>query len=154
MRPQRERDLRRGIAITLTSVSIRGMAAGMTRLIPIGVQDFRKLRERGFHYVDKTAILHQLITGSSEAIFLSRPRRFGKSLLCSTFDAILSGRRELFGPIAGQPALAIDSLDWDWKKRPVIRLQLSGMASSMICVRSSALWARLIASASKKILGS
>jgi hypothetical protein len=95
------------------------------RLLPIGIQDFTDIRERGFVYVDKTARVHQLITGSGKPFFLSRPRRFGKSLLCSTLGAIFEGRRELFGEIAGRPALAIDSLEWEWKKHPVIRLDLN-----------------------------
>ena len=66
-----------------------------------------------------------MISESGGAVFLSRPRRFGKSLLCSTIGAIFEGRRELFGEIAGRPALAIDSLDWEWKKHPVIKLDLN-----------------------------
>ena len=65
--------------------------------------------------MDKTPVIHRLITGSGKAFFLSRPRRFGKSLLCSTLEALFEGRRELFGEIAGQPGLAIDSLDWERK---------------------------------------
>ncbi|MDR2578979.1 MAG: ATP-binding protein [Chitinispirillales bacterium] len=97
----------------------------MKRLLPIGIQDFSKIRERGFVYVDKTTRIHELITGSGEPFFLSRPRRFGKSLLCSTLGAIFEGRRELFGEMAGRPALAINSLDWEWKKHPVIRIDLN-----------------------------
>jgi len=101
------------------------MAANTERILPIGIQDFPKIRERGFVYVDKTARVYDLLTGSGKAFFLSRPRRFGKSLLCSTFGAIFEGRRELFGEIAGRPALAIDGLDWEWKAHPVIRIDLS-----------------------------
>ncbi|GHU03363.1 ATPase AAA [Spirochaetia bacterium] len=97
----------------------------MKRRLPIGIQDFPKIREGGFSYVDKTERIHDLISGSGGCFFLSRPRRFGKSLLCSTLGAIFEGRRELFGEIAGQTSLAIDSLDWDWKRRPVIRLDLN-----------------------------
>jgi hypothetical protein len=93
--------------------------------LPIGIQDFPDIRERGFVYVDKTARAYELITGSGKAFFLSRPRRFGKSLLCSTLGAIFEGRRELFGEIAGRPALAIDTLDWEWKAHPVIRIDLN-----------------------------
>ena len=95
------------------------------RRLPIGIQDFAKIREGGFSYVDKTAQIHQLISCSGGAFFLSRPRRFGKSLLCSTLGAIFEGRRELFGEIAGCPPLAINSLDWEWKKHPVIRIDLN-----------------------------
>ncbi|MCL2688454.1 MAG: ATP-binding protein [Chitinispirillia bacterium] len=97
----------------------------MKRLLPIGKQDFVGIREDGFCYVDKTARIHQLITGSGRAVFLSRPRRFGKSLLCSTLKAIFEGKRPLFGEIAGRPALAINSLDWGWEKYPVIRIDLN-----------------------------
>jgi hypothetical protein len=95
-------------------------------LLPIGIQDFPKIREAGYCYVDKTERIHQLVAGPASTYFLSRPRRFGKSLLCSTLGAIFENRRELFGEIAGRPALAINSLDWEWKKYPVIRLDLSG----------------------------
>jgi hypothetical protein len=94
------------------------------RILPVGIQDFADIRTRGFVYVDKTARAYDLITGSGKAFFLSRPRRFGKSLLCSTLGAIFEGRRELFGEIAGRPALAINGFDWEWKKHPVIYLDL------------------------------
>ncbi|MCL2879174.1 MAG: ATP-binding protein [Treponema sp.] len=97
----------------------------MKRRLPIGIQDFISIREDGFIYVDKTAEIHQLISGSGRAFFLSRPRRFGKSLLCSTLEAIFEGRRDLFGEMAGRPALAINSLEWEWKKHPIIRLDLN-----------------------------
>jgi len=97
----------------------------MKRRLPIGIQDFTKIREEGFCYIDKTACIHRLISGSGQAFFLSRPRRFGKSLLCSTLDAVFEGRRGLFKEIAGYPALAVDSLEWEWKKHPVIRLDLN-----------------------------
>jgi hypothetical protein len=97
----------------------------MKRRLPIGIQDFAGIREDGYCYVDKTERIYELISGSGKAYFLSRPRRFGKSLLCSTLGAIFQGRRELFGAIAGYPPLAIDSLEWEWKKHPVIRLDLS-----------------------------
>jgi len=83
------------------------------RRLPIGIQDFATIREDGFCYVDKTAQIHQLISGSGKAFFLSRPRRFGKSLLCSTLEAVFDGRRDLFEAIAGFPALSINSLDWE-----------------------------------------
>jgi hypothetical protein len=97
----------------------------MKRLLPLGIQDFTRIREDGFVYVDKTARIHELITGSGAPFFLSRPRRFGKSLLCSTLGAIFEGRRELFGEIAGRPALAINSLDWEWDRHPIIKLSLN-----------------------------
>ena len=63
--------------------------------LPIGVQDFVKIREQNYLYVDKTAKLLELIE-QGERYFLSRPRRFGKSLMLSTFGAMFSGRKELF----------------------------------------------------------
>ncbi|GHT48343.1 ATPase AAA [Spirochaetia bacterium] len=97
----------------------------MNRLLPIGIQDFVSIREDGFCYVDKTQRIHDMISGSGSAFFLSRPRRFGKSLLCSTLATIFEGRRDLFAETEGHPPLAIDSLVWDWKKHPVIRLDLN-----------------------------
>jgi hypothetical protein len=97
----------------------------MGQKLPIGIQDFVKIREEGFLYVDKTARIHELITGSGGVFFLSRPRRFGKSLLCSTLGALFEGRRELFGAIKGQTPLAIDKLEWEWKKHPVIHIDLN-----------------------------
>ncbi|MDR0629744.1 MAG: AAA family ATPase, partial [Treponema sp.] len=97
----------------------------MERKLPIGIQDFVKIREWGYSYVDKTAQIHKLVTGSGKIFFLSRPRRFGKSLLCSTMGALFEGRRDLFGPIAGQPALAVEGLKWEWKKHPVIHIDLN-----------------------------
>jgi len=91
----------------------------MKRRLPTGIQDFAKIRKGNYVYADKTACIHQLITDSEGAFFLSRPRRFGKSLLCSTLGAIFEGRRELF------KGLAIDSLEWEWKKHPVIRIDLN-----------------------------
>jgi len=123
----------------------------MKRLLPIGIQDFADIRERGFCYVDKTAAIHRLISGSGKASFLSRPRRFGKSLLCSTIGAVFEGRRELFGEIKGFPALAIDSLDWEWKKHPVIRLDLNaGVYSGGVAKLHSALSRELKREAGKQ----
>jgi len=68
----------------------------MGRILPVGIQDFVKIREGDYVYADKTACIYQLITGSEGAFFLSRPRWFGKSLLCSTLGAIFEGRREFF----------------------------------------------------------
>jgi hypothetical protein len=95
------------------------------RLLPVGIQSFSKIRENGCVYVDKTPQIYPLVSGAPGAFFLSRPRRFGKSLLCSTLEAIFEGRRELFGEMAGMPALAINSLDWEWKAYPVIHIDLN-----------------------------
>jgi hypothetical protein len=97
----------------------------MRRKLPIGIQDFVSIREEGFVYIDKTARIHDLVTGSGRYFFLSRPRRFGKSLLCSTLGALFEGRRELFDSTTGQPPLAIDALEWGWEKNPVIRIDFN-----------------------------
>lgn len=90
----------------------------MNRKYPIGLQSFRKIREEGYFYVDKTEIIHHLVSSGSY-YFLSRPRRFGKSLLLSTIKAIFEGDRELFS------GLWIENR-WDWNKQhPVIHLKIS-----------------------------
>jgi hypothetical protein len=88
------------------------------RKLPIGVQDFPSLREDGYLYVDKTALVYQLAT-ENKAYFLSRPRRFGKSLLISTLGAYFEGRRECF------EGLAIAELEDAWTEYPVLRLDLN-----------------------------
>lgn len=69
------------------------------RIYPIGIQNFEKLRKDGYVYVDKTEWVHRLVTTGSY-YFLSRPRRFGKSLLISTLEAYFLGKRELFKGLA------------------------------------------------------
>ena len=92
-------------------------------LYPIGIQNFEKLREEGFVYVDKTDKIYSLVSNGGY-YFLSRPRRFGKSLLVSTMEAYFQGRRELF------KGLAIDSLEKEWVKYPVLHLSLGGSSYS------------------------
>ena len=85
---------------------------------PIGIQNFEKMRNDGYVYVDKTALIYEMAeTGSY--YFLSRPRRFGKSLLISTMEAYFSGKRELFG------GLAIEKLEKNWIKYPILHLDLN-----------------------------
>ena len=86
---------------------------------PIGIQTFQKIREENYVYVDKTQFIYELASSDSY-YFLSRPRRFGKSLLVSTFESFFRGKRELF------KGLAIDFMDWDWKEYPVFHLDFSG----------------------------
>lgn len=85
---------------------------------PIGIQTFEKIRNGGYIYVDKTDLVYQLVQ-SNCYYFLSRPRRFGKSLLISTLDAYFSGRKELF------KGLAIEKLEKDWTPCPVLHLDLN-----------------------------
>lgn len=79
---------------------------------PIGLQTFSEIIRGGYAYVDKTMYIHRLLEGG-QYYFLSRPRRFGKSLFLSTLEAFFLGRKELF------EGLAISDWDWDWKPRPV-----------------------------------
>ena len=67
---------------------------------PVGIQTFPEIIEEGYLYVDKTALVYRMTHGASKYIFLSRPRRFGKSLLVSTLEAYFEGRRELFEGLA------------------------------------------------------
>ncbi|MCL2825312.1 MAG: ATP-binding protein [Polyangiaceae bacterium] len=93
--------------------------------LPHSIQNFPKLRKNNYWYVDKTAIIHRLITRPGCAFFLSRPRRFGKSLLCSTLEAVFEGERRLFDGTTGGSELAINSLEWGWEKHPVVHIDLS-----------------------------
>ena len=86
---------------------------------PIGVQDFAVLREDGKYYVDKTDLIYKL-ANSDRYYFLSRPRRFGKSLLVSTLQYYFEGRKELFA------GLAMEKLETEWKKYPVFKLSFAG----------------------------
>ena len=88
-------------------------------LYPIGIQDFEKIRKDGFVYVDKTDLVYKMAKKGGY-YFLSRPRRFGKSLLVSTMEAYFSGKKELFD------GLAISELEIDWINYPVLRIDLSG----------------------------
>ena len=85
---------------------------------PIGIQTFEKIRKGGFLYVDKTKYVYD-VCHPGQFVFLSRPRRFGKSLLTSTFDAYFSGRKDLF------KGLAIEKLETEWKHYPVLHFDLS-----------------------------
>lgn len=88
------------------------------RKLPIGVQSFEELRKGGYLYVDKTAMVWR-IANMGKPYFLSRPRRFGKSLLLSTFEAYFRGQKELF------EGLAICDLETEWKQHPVLHLDLN-----------------------------
>ena len=86
---------------------------------PIGIQSFDRIREDGYVYVDKTALIYELVSKGT-IYFLSRPRRFGKSLLVSTLENYFLGRRELFR------GLTIDSLEKEWKEYPVFHIDFNG----------------------------
>ena len=96
---------------------------------PVGVQSFEKLRKEGYLYIDKTPLIYKMITEGCP-YFLSRPRRFGKSLLISTLAAVFEGRRDLFEAFTTeqgieQPQLFIATTDWKWEKYPVLRFDFS-----------------------------
>ncbi len=88
------------------------------RNLPIGIQNFESLRADGYLYVDKTELIYRLIT-TGRYYFLSRPRRFGKSLLMSTIHSYFSGRKDLF------EGLAIEKLEKEWMEHPVLHLDLN-----------------------------
>ena len=90
----------------------------MDRRYPIGIQTFETVRKEGYCYVDKTALVHQLVQ-NGKYYFLSRPRRFGKSLLISTLEAYFQGKKELFD------GLALEHLEREWTEYPVLHLDLN-----------------------------
>ena len=92
-----------------------------------GTYDFRVMREKGYRYVDKTALLYPLVTRDGDGFFfISRPRRFGKSLMLSTLKCIFQGRRDLF------KGLAIDRMDYDWVDYPIMQFSFAGIKSETI----------------------
>ena len=109
-----------------------------SRKLPIGVQSFEKLRRGGYLYVDKTDLIYKLVTEGRQ-YFLSRPRRFGKSLLTTTLQAYFEGQNDLFKGLAIEkletewkkyPGLAIEKLETEWKKYPVFYLDFAGVGDS------------------------
>ena len=85
---------------------------------PIGIQSFEEIRNKGFVYVDKTWLMYQLVE-DGKYYFLSRPRRFGKSLLLSTIEAYFQGKKELF------EGLAVEKLETQWESHPIMHLDLN-----------------------------
>ena len=99
------------------------------RKYPVGIQSFESIRMDGYVYVDKTPLIYKMIT-EGKPYFLSRPRRFGKSLLVDTLAAVFEGRRELFEAFTTeggieQPQLFIARTDWKWDVYPVLRFDFS-----------------------------
>lgn len=89
------------------------------RLYPIGIQTFSEIREGNYLYIDKTEYVYRLTHSYSKYLFLSRPRRFGKSLLTSTFHCYFEGRKDLF------EGLVIETLETEWIKHPVLHFDMS-----------------------------
>ncbi len=99
------------------------------RKYPVGIQSFETIRQDGYVYVDKTPLIYKMIT-EGKPYFLSRPRRFGKSLLVSTLAAVFEGRRDLFEAFTTdygieQPQLFIATTNWKWERYPVLRFDFS-----------------------------
>lgn len=90
------------------------------KLYPIGIQTFSEIRTNDNLYIDKTAYIYRMANSDGKYFFLSRPRRFGKSLLVSTLLSYFEGRKELF------KGLAIDNLEKEWAEYPVLHFDLSG----------------------------
>ena len=100
------------------------------RKLPVGIQSFEKIRKEGCLYVDKTDIIWQLANRNKTYNYLSRPRRFGKSVLVDTLEAYFMGKKELF------EGLKIMQLETEWVKRPVIRLDMSRAGAEQDTLRS------------------
>ena len=106
------------------------MAETRNRRLPVGIQSFEKIRKDGYLYVDKTDIIWHLANTDNTYNYLSRPRRFGKSLLVDTLEAYFLGKEELF------EGLRIMELEREWVKRPVIRLDMSRAGAAPDTLRS------------------
>ena len=100
------------------------------RKLPAGIQSFKKIREDGYLYVDKTDIVWQLANNGQQYNYLSRPRRFGKSVLVDTLQMYLEGRKELFD------GLKITRMEEEWKHYPVMRLDMSLAGSAPQSIKS------------------
>lgn len=87
---------------------------------PLGIQTFEKVRVENRLYLDKTEYVYRMTHGISSYVFLSRPRRFGKSLLVSTLKSYFEGKKELF------KGLAIEKLDTEWEEYPVLHFSMAG----------------------------
>ena len=103
-----------------------------------GTYDFRNMRKDGYRYVDKTALLYPLVTrGMDSFFFISRPRRFGKSLMLSTLECLFRGERELF------KGLAIDKMDYDWAEYPILHFNFGTMKVESLEAFQSGFMARV-----------
>jgi hypothetical protein len=112
--------------------------------LPIGIQSFQDIIEKGFLYVDKTKYINNLLASGKGAYFLSRPRRFGKSLLVSTLEAIFKNKRSLF------KGLWLDSSEYVWEEFPVIKIDMSTVEKSTSERLYSGLRSAVIANAIKE----
>ena len=106
------------------------MAEIKDRILPVGIQSFEEIRKKGYLYVDKTDIIWQLANRDKTYNYLSRPRRFGKSVLVDTLESYFLGKEELF------EGLKIMQMEKEWVKRPVIRLDMSRAGAEPDTLRS------------------
>ena len=111
--------LQMSFLLCIFAQNIKATAMEKTRKYPVGMQTFSKIREDGYVYVDKTMYIVKLLENGSQYVFLSRPRRFGKSLLVSTLQAYYEGRSALFD------GLALGSYEKEWVKHPVLHFDMS-----------------------------
>ncbi len=100
------------------------------RILPVGIPSFEEIRRDGYLYVDKTDLIWKLVNRGKKYNYLSRPRRFGKSVLVDTLEAYFMGKKELF------EGLKIMELETEWVKRPVIRLDMSNAGANSESIRS------------------
>ena len=106
------------------------MAEQNDRRLPVGIQSFYEIRENGYVYVDKTDLVWNLVNKGKKYNYLSRPRRFGKSVLIDTLQAYFEGEKRLF------EGLRIMELEEEWTKRPVVRLDMSRAGAEAKTLRS------------------
>ena len=116
------------------------------RKLPVGIQSFEEIRKGEYLYVDKTDIIWQLANRGKKYNYLSRPRRFGKSVLVDTLEVYFMGKKELF------EGLKIMELETEWVKRPVIRLDMSQAGAEPKSVRIATCWPVLLQAVSMMFL--
>ena len=103
---------------------------GKKRRLPVGIQSFKVIRREDMVYVDKTDLVWQLVNEGYKYSYLSRPRRFGKSVLVDTLQTYLEGRKDLFD------GLKIMDIEKEWRSYPVIRLDMSRGGATAKAIRS------------------
>ena len=106
------------VSMKLKKTTKKDSIMDLSRKLPIGIQSFQQMREEGFVYVDKTDLMWNMVQ-RYRAVFLGRPRRFGKTLLTTTMQCYFEGKKELF------TGLAVEKLETEWRKRPVLRFDMS-----------------------------
>ena len=113
-----EADFRKYLLSLMCKRSKESDMDNLMRKLPIGIQTFEDIRRKNYLYVDKTALVWRM-ANLGKPYFLSRPRRFGKSLLLSTFESYFLGKKELF------EGLAIEQMETEWTEHPVLHLDLN-----------------------------